>query len=44
MQIIYQNIWKNITYMSMSIAFLTKVLVSAHPSFSSYHTTMNSKT
>jgi len=29
--------------MSMSLAFMTKVLVSAHPSFSSYHTTMSIK-
>ena len=34
---------KNIAYMSVSFAFMKKVLESAHPSFSSYATTMNSK-
>ena len=43
MQIRYQNVRKNITCMSMSLAFMTKVLVSAHLSFSSYHTIMNYK-
>ena len=43
MQIRYQNVQKNITYMSVSFAFMKKVLESAHPSFSSYATTMNSK-
>ena len=43
MQIRYQNVQKNITYMSVSFAFMKKVLESAHPSFSSFDTTMNSK-
>ena len=43
MQIRYQNVQKNITYMSVSFVFMKKVLESAHPSFSSYATTMNSK-
>ena len=43
MQIRYQNVQKNITYMSLSFAFMKKVLESAHPSFSFYATTMNSK-
>ena len=43
MQITYQNVQKNITYMSVSFAFMKKVLESAHPSFKSYATTMNSK-
>ena len=42
MQIRYQNVQKNITYMSVSFAFMKKVLESAHLSFSSYATTMNS--
>ena len=43
MQIRYQNVQKNITYMSVSFAFMKKVLESAHSSFSSFDTTMNSK-
>ena len=43
MQIRYQNVRKNITYMPVSFAFMKKVLENAHPSFSSYATTMNSK-
>ena len=43
MQIRYQNFQKNITYMSVSFAFMKKVLESAHPSFSSFDTTMNSE-
>ena len=43
MQIRYQIVRKNITYMSVSFAFMKKVLESAHPSFSSYATTINSK-
>ena len=43
MQIRYQNVQKNITYMSVSFAFMKKVLESAHPSFSSFDTTMNSE-
>ena len=43
MQIRYQNVQKNITYMLVSFAFMKKVLESAHPSFSSYDNTMNSK-
>ena len=43
MQIRYQNVQKNITYMSVSFAFMKKVLESVHPSFSSYATTINSK-
>ena len=42
MQIRYQNVQKNITYMLVSFVFMKKVLESAHPSFSSYATTMNS--
>ena len=42
MQIRYQNVQKNITYMSVSFAFMKKLLESAHPSFSSFDTTMNS--
>ena len=34
---------KNITYMLVSLVFMKKVLESAHPSFSSFDTTMNSK-
>ena len=41
MQIRYQNVQKNITYMSVSFAFMKKVLESAHPSFSSFDSTMN---
>ena len=43
MQIRYQNVQKIITYMSVSFAFMKKVLESAHPSFSSFDTTMNSE-
>ena len=43
MQIRYQNVQKNITYMSVSFAFMKKVLESAHPSFNSFDTTMNSE-
>ena len=43
MQIRYQNVQKNITYMSVSFAFMKKVLESAHPSFRPFDTTMNSK-
>ena len=43
MQIRYQNVQKNITYMSVSFAFMKKLLESAHPSFSSFDTTMNSE-
>ena len=43
MQIRYQNVPKNMTYMSVSFAFMKKVLESAHPSFSSFDTTMNSE-
>ena len=43
MQIRYQNVQKNITYMSVSFAFMKKVLDSAHPSFNSFDTTMNSE-
>ena len=43
MQISYQNVQKNITYVSVSFAFMKKVLESAHPSFNSFDTTMNSE-
>ena len=43
MQIRYQNVKKNITYMSVSFAFMKKVLESAHPSLNSFDTTMNSE-
>ena len=43
MQIRYQNVQKNITYMSVSFALMKNVFQSAHMSFGSYATTMNSK-
>ena len=43
MQIRYQNVHKNNTYMCISFAFMTKVLESLHLNLSSYDLKMNRK-